>query len=147
MKYDTGEDGKGVEVTSRRGNKSGPAEVVGRVNIEIFESIEEMTQFLGSSEKLLALANTQYATNVKNEIRRLANTSVSDTKLRTMAVDRVYADVNNLQMLAAAASPAEMAALKEKLVGEMIEVIKAEFEARKGSSVPASVEGTEDSEA
>jgi len=119
---------KDVKVTSRLGQKGGPAKDVGTLNIEQFETLEEAVDFLVGVPAVLSLVNTQYATNKKNEVRRLANTSVSDRKIREMAMDRVLGTSDLLQQLAASEDPLS---LRDQLVAEAMEEIRAEFEAKK----------------
>lgn len=141
MKYE-----KGVKVTSRCGNKSGPKVVIAEVDIEIFETLEEMEQFLGSRDKILELANTQYATNVKNDLRRVANTSApSDKKLRDEATANVTNDRAKMRELVMIEDEGEYVAAKERMIAEEMETLREKYETlRKGLGKVADEDGDED---
>lgn len=132
---------EGVKVTSRLGAKGGPAKVVGEIAIEQFETLSEAVSFLGDEAKVLALVNTQFATNKKNETRRLANVTVSDRKVREIAINRVLSDPELLMELAGASDPATK---KEELINAKMEEVRAEFEAQKGLDTAADDEEQED---
>jgi len=132
---------EGVKITSRLGQKGGPAKVVGEISIEQFETIAEATQFLGSEEEVLGLINTQYATNMKNKVRALANVTISDRKLREMATDRVIGDKDCLEELMTTDNPTET---KERLVTEKMAEIQAELDAKRAQAAEAVAKGTKD---
>ena len=126
---------KGEKVMSK-------GKVVAELDIEQFDSLDAAKMALGSEEKVLALVNTQFATNKKNDVRRLANVSVSDRKAREMAFDRLTSDTEILMELAAigdAKNPKDpqRCAAREAKIAELMEVIKAEVEATRGTAQPA----------
>ena len=88
-----------VEVKSRMGAKSGPRKVVGSIKITEAETLAEFVQMVGGEENALKLGNTQFATNLKNEARRLSNVTLSDRKVREQAVAAVLDDKAILQSI------------------------------------------------
>jgi uncharacterized protein with von Willebrand factor type A (vWA) domain len=143
---------EGVKVTSRCGRKSGPRQEVGKIDIEQFESIGEAVQFLGSEEKVLDLINTQFATNAKNDARRVANVSVSDRKVREMAVTKLTSSMEMLQELitrTAATDGSDLAktAVREDMLASLEAKIREELEAKKGvAGADAEVEDEENND-
>lgn len=128
---------KNVKVTSRKGVKNGPICVVGRIDIEIFETLSEAVTFLGSEEAVLKLVTTQHATNKKNAIRATANVTLSEKKIREQALESVLKNTDAIREMAAADEPL---VVSERLIAEAITAIKDELEAKK-SALVGEVEG------
>ncbi len=129
-----------VEVTSRKGIKGGPKVVVDIIDIEQAETLAELTQLLGSEEEVLKLANRQFATNAKNKVRATASGTLSETKLRSTAVDLVLEDNDNLLSIANAGVNAK--ARMDELVAAKVEELRAERAAAPETTTPE--EDTED---
>jgi len=136
-----------VKVTSRCGNKSGPKVVVGSVKVPQAESLPELISNVGGEDEVLKLANAQLKTNMSNELRRTANTNVSDTKLRKDAVEIVYGDRDVMRELLSIEDDAVMQARREELVTAKMEELREKYEAAKAGVTGAAVEDdTEDDE-
>ena len=136
-----------VKVTSRCGNKSGPKVVVGSVKVPQAESLPELISNVGGEDEVLKLANAQLKTNMSNELRRTANTNVSDTKLRKDAVEIVYGDRDVMRELLSIEDDAEMQVRREELVTAKMEELREKYEAAKAGVTGAAVEDdTEDDE-
>ena len=134
---------RGFEVTSRCGKKPpAPKVVVAKIDIEQPESLAEFVQLLGGEGKVLALANAQFATNAKNAARGGANRSVSETKLRGMAVDVVMKDRDKMRQLLDVPEDKEDA-LREQLIAEEMQRLRDEHEAQKGSTSESESVGVE----
>jgi len=88
-----------ADVKSRMGAKSGPRKLVGSIKITEAETLDEFVQMVGGEENALKLGNTQFATNLKNEARRLSNVTLSDRKVREQAVAAVLDDKAILQSI------------------------------------------------
>ena len=124
-----------MAVKSSCGVKGAKKVVVGTVQAEVFDSTADAIQFFGSDATVTALVNTQHATNVKNEARKLSNTKVSERTLEDKATKLLTQDDDVLRKLLslpkeerAAAARVEIAAKKEEL--------RAEFDAqRRGAAV------------
>ena len=138
MKYIT------EKVTSRCGRKGGPKQVVGEPRIEQFETVGEAVQTLGSEDELLKYVNAQHATNVKNEVRRQANVTVSDATLRKRAIDEVLADNDALGELLSISDPNAREAKKDELIAARVEVLREAQEATKPAAGECAVTGDED---
>ena len=95
---------------------------VGTVEYEIFDSLPEMTTALGDA-KVLALANTQLATNAKNEARALAVGGQTSTSLRNKALNKIISTPELFTRLAATAGDQTA---QDALFSEVIETIKEE---------------------
>jgi hypothetical protein len=70
---------------------SGKTEVVGTVDVPIFESLSEaIANIEGGEPSVLALVNTQHGTNLKNELRARFNREPSESKRLEMAQEELY---------------------------------------------------------
>ena len=127
----------GVEVTSRRGEKGVKPSVVGVIDIEIFDTEAEANQFYGSEEKVLKLINTQHATNRKNDVRRLANVTLSDNKCEGIAIDRV---LHSKEIMAELINAPDLDAARDAAVKTMMATIRQEFEDAAAGAVPPASE-------
>jgi hypothetical protein len=135
-----------VAVFSRFGNSVAEmpeATQVGTVDVPTYESLDEMRQALpGGDADILALANTQNGTNIRNEARRQAQvTAPSKTKLREQAESRLWDDEEVADAILAEKDPVAKKALREKFISEEIVRLTAEFEQKKnaiasGTSTP-----------
>ncbi len=139
----------GQKVTSRFGKsvKEMPEPVVIKVlDIDQFDSVAESIKVLGGEEPVLALVNSQYATNAMNEARKVAGATLSDTRARKVAAEKVIADLGNLQALAAITDETERKAAYERLVTEEVARVRAAFDAAKqsGAPLPAGTESEAD---
>tara|TARA_Y100000310_G_C20459946_1_gene704858 strand:- start:245 stop:646 length:402 start_codon:yes stop_codon:yes gene_type:complete len=122
-----------VEVTSK-------GAVVGVLNIQQAEDLEEAKQLFGGESGVISLANSQYATNLKNDCRRLANTTISDRKLHELAVERVLGSVEAITELA---TSEDVAATKDRLIAAAKDEIKAEQEAKRVAAGAGAAAGGE----
>lgn len=142
---------RGVKVQSRCGRKTGPRQDVGTVDIPIAESLAELIQDVGSEDEVLKLGNAQRSTNIKNEARRVANTTVSDRRLREEAASAVTNNRETLKLLANIDDDAEREATREKLVTEKVEELREKYEAQRGliptGAAPGADEDEEEAEA
>jgi len=135
-----------VKVTSRCGNKSGPKIVVGSVQVPQAESLPELISNVGGEDDVVKLANAQLKTNMSNELRRTANTNVSDTKLRKDAVEIVYGDRDVMRELLGIEDDAVMQARREELVTAKMEELREKYEAAKAGVAGAGAEAEDDVE-
>ena len=137
---------KTFEVKSKRGRKGPDAkrELIGSVVVNQWESLGEAVADLGTEEKVLDLANTQHATNAKNKLRASVNQKVSETKLRSLAVEKVSSDRELLRAIVESGEDTKVAI--EKAVLAEIEALRAELEMAKATAGVAPEVEDEDEE-
>lgn len=95
---------------------------VGTVEYDIYDSLPEMQTAIGDA-KILALSNTQLATNAKNEARALAVGGQTSTSLRNKALNKIISTPDLFALLAATAGNQEA---QDALFTEVIDGIKEE---------------------
>ena len=134
-----------MAVKSSCGVKGAKKVVVGTVQAEVFENTADAIQFFGSDATVTGLVNTQHATNVKNEARKLSNTKVSERTLEDKATKLLTQDDDVLRKLLSlpkeereAAARVEIAAKKEEL--------RAEYDAQRRGTVAEAAENEDEDE-
>jgi ornithine carbamoyltransferase len=123
-------------VKSSCGVKGAKRVVVGTVTAEVFDSTADAVQFFGSDAAVTGLVNTQHATNIKNEARRLSNTKVSERSLEDKATKALTQDDEVLKRLLSLPKEEREAAMRQE-IAKKVEELRAESDAARRAAVVA----------
>ncbi len=104
----------------------------------------------GGDSDILKLANTQLATNIRNETRRQAQiTTPSKSKLREQAEASLWDDPDNeslVEELVSIRDPVAKKARREQIIAQIVTTLEVVYEKKRlsmGSSVPVETETVE----
>jgi len=135
-----------IPVKSSCGVKGAKRVVVGTIQTEIFDSLQDAVQFFGGEPPVLELVNTQHATNKKNDARRVSNTKVSEKKLVDEATRALSLDTDVLTMLLNTPAEARESAMQAE-INKKVEELRAKYDAARQAAVGAApTEADEDDE-
>jgi len=135
-----------IPVKSSCGVKGAKRVVVGTIQTEIFDSLQDAVQFFGGEPPVLELVNTQHATNKKNDARRVSNTKVSEKKLVDEATRALSLDTEVLTMLLNTPAEARESAMQAE-INKKVEELRAKYDAARQAAVGAApTEADEDDE-
>lgn len=135
-----------IPVKSSCGVKGAKRVVVGTIQTEIFDSLQDAVQFFGGEPPVLELVNTQHATNKKNDARRVSNTKVSEKKFVDEATRALSLDTDVLTMLLNTPAEARESAMQAE-INKKVEELRAKYDAARQAAVGAApTEADEDDE-
>jgi hypothetical protein len=134
-----------MAVKSSCGVKGAKRVVVGTVQAEVFENTADAIQFFGSDATVTGLVNTQHATNVKNEARKLSNTKVSERTLEDKATKLLTQDDDVLKKLLSLPKEEREAAMRVEIAAKK-EELRAEYDAQRRGTVAEAAENEDEDE-
>lgn len=123
-----------IPVKSSCGVKGAKRVVVGTIQTEIFDSLQDAVQFFGGEPPVLELVNTQHATNKKNDARRASNTKVSEKKLVDEATRALSLDTDILTMLLNTPAGERESAMQAE-INKKVEDLRAKYDATRQAAV------------